>query len=161
MNCKQATSVFLQHIENHIDNDTSAQLANHLSQCTSCQKQYTFIKEAFGSVENQQHFNPEVSWFFTEKTFSKIKSLNNSEISTSSWIYNVIFRKASVLSASAAALIVGVVLGIFLSTAYYKSTNTTSTAEIQTVEEVYFAGTSNDYMMEFFDNQYYKENGNE
>ena len=72
----------------------------------------------------------------------------------------VLFKKVSIITASFAGLIAGVVLGVLFSSAYVQQNNFVTVSEEETVEEIYVAGMSDQYFTQFFDNQINSTDGN-
>lgn len=161
MNCRKVTSLFTAYLEKKLDTTQFDAVTSHLQHCSECSKAIDFIENSLESVQYLSDSRPEVTDFFTERVLAKIQTVSETSFSPALWITTVLFKRTSVLAASVAALFAGVIFGIFLnlSTAQLKENEIAS--ESQTWEEVYLAGTSNEYMMQFFDNLYYKENGNE
>ncbi len=161
MNCKSNSSFLMDYIENKLDQNRFEQVKSHLEQCPKCSQAFAFLSKSMGSVSHFKDSTPQVSDFFTERMLSKFQNLSGTTYSPTTWMISVLFRKTSVVAASVAALFAGVIFGILLNLNTAKLHENDITSDLQTVEEVYLAGTSNDYMIQFFDNQYYNENGNE
>lgn len=161
MNCRKVSSLFVNYFEKQLDKKQANEVFSHLQNCSDCSKAFDFITNSMNSVMHFKDSKPEVTDFFTERTLAKIQSHSDKGFSTVGWITSVLFRRNSVLAASIAAAFTGVIFGILLNFSSAQINESEASAEIQTVEEIYLAGTSNDYMIRFFDNQYYKENGNE
>jgi len=161
MNCKKAQSLCLDYLENKLDKSLIQQVDNHIGECHSCAAVFHSVGRSLQSVQHFKHSSPEISFYFTQKTMNAISSLQQTESSVWQWMAGVLFKKASVVAASVTAIFAGIILGIFLNMNYNAVSGQQTMPESQTIEEVYLAGTSDDYMIQFFENLYYRENGNE
>lgn len=158
MDCKKASNYFFDFVEHQLNEHIEKNFQYHLDECPSCQSKLVFFKNTLNSIDASRDRNPEVSFHFTEKTLFRIESLQR-ESTLWQWIYSVLFRKVSVITASFVAVFAGIVLGILFNSSKIDNTSQLSSAE-QSLEEVYMASTSEDYMIQFFDNQYFIEDGN-
>jgi len=160
MHCKKVQTLFFQLLENELDDSHKNEASAHLDQCQHCASLYKSFSQTLHSVNSFSRSTPETTDYFTSKTLLKIQNLKNQDTTVWSWISGVLFKKPAVMTASFAAMFSGVVLGIFLNLNYQDSISTENISDNNSVEEVYYAGTSDNYMLQFIENQYYKENGN-
>jgi predicted anti-sigma-YlaC factor YlaD len=161
MNCKQAQSHSFDYLENKLDESLFHQVDKHISECQACAADFNSLGRSLQSVQHFKQSSPEVSFYFTQKTMNAINELQHTESSVWHWMAGVLFKKVSVVAASVTAIFAGIILGIFLNMNYNTVTGQQTLPESETIEEVYLAGTSDEYMMQFFENLYYRDNGNE
>ncbi len=155
MNCRKVKSLLIKYIEKELNNNISSLIEEHLMHCKRCSELYNSVGSSFNTILNFRHSNPEVSFFFTEKVIHRISSLKSyGDISLSGWLKEVLLKKTSVIIASATAIFTGIIFVIIFNTTYAKiQTIDKLAAEEQTIEDVYLAATSNDYILQFFENQ--------
>jgi hypothetical protein len=161
MNCKKFSLHFFELLDQKDDKSLNNDVSSHYEQCSSCKEAFDSLKKTYDSMQEINTARQEVSYFFTERTMSKIQSLRQGEVTLWQWISEVLFRKISVVSASFTAILAGVALGIFFNMNLRADIEKESFSDIQTFEEVYLAGTSNEYMMKFFENQNYRDDADE
>ncbi len=159
MNCLKFSEKYIQFIEKDLDDQSYREMEIHFENCSVCQSQLQFIRNALNSLPGDKGLMPDTSYFFTERTLSRIITLQQEEVSVWRWIYNVLFRKVSIISFSFSAVIIGIVMGMFIHSNQSAGSLQSSVTE-QTLEEVYLAGTSDEYLIQFIDNQYFVEDGN-
>jgi predicted anti-sigma-YlaC factor YlaD len=160
MNCKKTKHLLFEYLDKKPDQSVIEQIESHLVNCESCASIYNLSREIMGSVKTFSESMPETSDYFTARTFEKIKNSKTESFSPWIWIYHVLFSRVSVVTASFAGLIAGVLLGVILSSAYVEQHNFETASEEETVEDVYVAGMSDQYFTEFFDNQTHSKDGN-
>ncbi len=160
MNCKNIQSLSFKYHEKLLDDKLHSEVDKHLQECQHCLGLFNSTAKTVAVLDQLKNVNPEVSFFFTEKTLAKISSAQP-EQTISQWVVSVLFGKTKIISASIAALFIGVILGFLLNNNYNITNNNYSDTNSQTLEDIYMAETSDDYMIRFFDNQKYQENGNQ
>ena len=112
MNCKKTKHLLLDYMDKIPDQDVMDEINSHLTHCESCASLYSFVSETMSSVNAFSESHPETSAYFSSRTMEKIRNSETRVFSPWAWIYNVLFKKVSIITASFAGLIAGVVLEI-------------------------------------------------
>jgi len=135
------------------------EIQNHIQKCDDCALIYNQVVSTLNEIDIIKESKPEVSAYFTEKTLSKIMLEKENSFSISRWVNSVLFKQPQILAASMVSIIIGVVFGILIN--FNQNQAQSESATMDTSEQAYYAGMSNTYLTQFFENQIPKSDGEE
>lgn len=161
MNCRRTQRHLLSYSDKTLSEKKMNEIEMHLQKCSDCSEFYAFTEKTMRSVSGFSGSNVETSMYFTSAVLEKIKNSSSETASPWTWVYQVLFSRISVVTASFAGLIVGVFLGVMLSSVQVeRNQSAVATSEEETLEDVYVAGMSDNYYTQFFENQTNPSDGN-
>ncbi len=161
MNCKKTQRHLLSYSDKTLSKEKMNEIEMHLQNCSACSELFAFADKTMKSVSRFSGAGVETSLYFTSAVLEKIKNSNSETASLRTWVYQVLFSRISVVTASFAGMIAGFFLGVLLSSVHVeRNQSAVATTEEETLEDVYVAGMSDNYYTQFFENQTNISNGN-